>query len=153
MNVKRALYFAILLYLATFVVYGVLTLIPNITLISQHSVTLTGYVYNWILTIPIVLILAKWYFRKATVSWKQGVYLGLIASIVAILLDVVSVFLTWQLDQPLDVFVAMYTDWKFYVSLLEVTVLTTLAGSEFDATFTNRSTKNLNEKVNKKKKR
>lgn len=137
MNIKRALGFSVLLYLSTFVVFGVFSLIPGLTLVEGNQMTFNAYIANWIIMIPVILIFAKWYFRKAEVSLKNGVYLGLFALAVAFAFDGLSYVLTLYLGESTEMFEVMYSNWKFYVSVAEVVLVTAYAGSEFDATFTN----------------
>lgn len=97
---------------------------------------LVTFVIVWIINIPAVLLLAKWYFRQVMPSAKSGFLLGVVSILFAFVLDGISIFATYIAGQSLDTFVALYTDWKFYVTVLEIILLTTYAGYEFDATYT-----------------
>ncbi len=88
------------------------------------------------INIPIVLLLAKWYFKKVLPTVKNGLQLGIVAIIVSLIFDGLSIGATIAVGQSIDVFTALYTDWKFYVTVIEILLLTTFAGFEFDATDT-----------------
>lgn len=130
MTIKRVIGFALLLYVATFLVYGVVQLVPNAAFPS-----LLGYGIFWVLNIPIVLILAKWYFKRIAPSPKRGLQLGVFAIVVAFILDGLFWGLALAGGQGASEFSQMYSDWKFYLTILEVIALCTYAGYEFDKTY------------------
>lgn len=134
MNIKRALAFSLLLYFGSFLVFWLLFLFMGISV--ESTLGLREYIYTWVLYIPLVLFLAKWYFRTSAPTTKHGFQLGLMAIAVALLIDGLSVLGTMAAAQPLDMFAEMYSDWKFYASIVWVILLTTYAGFEFDGTYT-----------------
>ncbi|MBI4993261.1 MAG: hypothetical protein HZC26_03980 [Candidatus Magasanikbacteria bacterium] len=85
----------------------------------------------WILEIPVVLLLAKWYFKADPPTAKKGFLLGLIGLVVSMTLDAV-------ITVPLFVksYAAFYGSWQLWVGLVEILILCVLAGWEFDKTFT-----------------
>ncbi len=131
MNIVRALLFSVMLYATSFVVYALSSFIG-----SPDDPTLGQYILFWVLNIPLILLLAKWYFKVEAPTYLHGLYLGIIAVIVAFLFDGVSIFATAAAGKSIDVFKSMYTDWKFYVTVVEILALCTFAGFEFDKTYT-----------------
>ncbi len=135
MNFKRALGFAFVLYIVSFLGFFVTLLLPG-----EQSLTevppLATFVIGWIINIPVVLLLAKWYFKKVTPTAKAGFQLGVITIAFSLLLDGISIVGTYMAGQPLDTFAMLYSDWKLYATVIEIILLTTYAGYEFDATYT-----------------
>lgn len=126
MNLKRAIGFAVLLWIIIFVV---ISIVMFLSWFKDHNLRIQ--VAWWILEIPIVLVWAKMYFKADPPTWKKGLYLGLIALIVGTILDTI-------ITVPL--FIKSYSmyfgSWTLYAGFVEMLVLTTLAGGEFDKTFT-----------------
>ena len=129
MNIKRAILTGVYTYIISFVIFGLLSFFvkDNVMLL---------YILNWIVTVPLVLLLAKWYFRKGKITTKTGFLLGLIIIGVGLSFDATFYILTILMQQSTEIFDNMYKDWKFYLSVAEVVALTTYAGFEFDATYT-----------------
>lgn len=130
MNYKRAVGIAILLYLSSFFLYGLSFFIP---FLSEPN-SLNSYIFFWLLNIPLVLLFAKWFFKKISPTTKRGFQFGLIIIAVAFALDGLAILGTYAAGESLEEFAALYTDWKFYVSVLEIIALATFAGWEFDGT-------------------
>ena len=104
--------------------------------VENYEPSFNVYLLTWVLYIPLVLLLAKWYFKKDSPTLKKGFRLGIISIIVALLLDGLSILGTYYAGESLDMFMAMYTSWEFYFTIIWVIALTSYAGYEFDATFT-----------------
>ena len=125
MNLKRVFEYSVLLWIIIFAIISIVMFLPWFK-DSQLRVQIAW----WVLEIPVVLIWAKMYFKVGTLTWKKGLHLGLVALVVGTILDMI-------ITVPL--FVRSYTtyfgSWTLYVGYLELLVLTTLAGGEFDATF------------------
>ncbi len=132
MNYKRAIGFGFLLYAFSFVLYGLTYIIP---FLNREENGLESYFFTWLINIPVVILLGKWYFKQLKPSAQRGFWLGIIAILVAFALDGLFVLLTLIFGQPLDDFRILYTDWKFYITLVEVILLCTISGFEFDATY------------------
>lgn len=130
MNIKRALGFSVLLYLASFIVYGIIQVVPALEFPS-----FSGYLVLWVLNIPIVLLLAKWYFKSVAPTAKRGLALGVLAIFVAVVFDGIFALIAHASGVGMDEFASMYTDWKFYCTIVEVLFLTSYAGFEFDGTY------------------
>ncbi len=135
MNIKRALGFAVALYIISFLGFFVAMLLPGELSLTEVP-TLATFAIGWIINIPAVLLLAKWYFKKVIPTAKSGFHLGIVAIVVALVLDGLSILATYLSGQSLDMFAALYTDWKFYATIVEIVLLTIYAGFEFDGTYT-----------------
>lgn len=136
MNYKRALGFAILLYVVLFI------LMVGIQQIAGSFVLgLREYIALWIISIPIVLFFAKWYFKMDTPSTAKGFKLGIIALIIGAVLDAGLIYISAPtMDMTFsELYGIFYTDWKFYIAVAEILALTTFAGFEFDATYTKKA--------------
>lgn len=133
MNIKRALLFGILVWIAAFVVISIFMFTPWFK-DSQTRVQVAW----WILEIPIVLLLAKWYFKQVSPTVKNGARLGLIGLLTGVVLDVV-------ITVPL--FVKSYTTFfgneLMYIGFIFGWLLCIYAGYEFDATYTKPTGENL----------
>lgn len=126
MNLKRALVFGVMVWIAAFLIIAVLMFTPWFT-DSQLRVQATW----WILEVPIILLLAKWYFKTVEPTAKNGARLGLIGLLTGVLLDVVI---------TVPVFVKSYSTFfgneLMYVGFIIGWLLCIYAGYEFDATYT-----------------
>jgi len=136
MNYKRAIGFSVLLYIASFIVYGLTFVLP---FLDGENLALSNFVFMWVLTIPIVLLFAKWFFRSIPATVKNGFVLGVVAIIVGLSLDGLAVTAAYLAGESMDQFKELYGSWMFYATIIEIIVLTTFAGWEFDKTFTKRS--------------
>jgi hypothetical protein len=112
------------------VIFALVHSIPGLDVESFLS-----YVFQWILIIFVIFLLAKWYFRKALPTTKSGLYLGLITIGVGILVDVLFIIGILLQGGPLDTFIMMYSDWKFYATVALVLATCTYTGYEFDTTY------------------
>jgi len=86
----------------------------------------------WIIEIPLVLLMAKWYFKQKHPSLKEGFFLGLTALLIGIFLDAV-------ITVPLFIksYSGFFGNWIMYVGYVELLLLTTLSGWEFDGPVAN----------------
>ena len=122
MNYKRALGFGILLWVFVFVIISILIFMP---FFKDSSMRVN--IAWWVIQIPLVLLMAKWYFKQKQPSLKEGFYLGLIALVIGAILDAV-------ITVPLFIksYSGFFGNWEMYVGYAELLLLTTLAGWEFD---------------------
>ncbi|HAZ28906.1 MAG TPA: hypothetical protein DCY48_03995 [Candidatus Magasanikbacteria bacterium] len=127
-NLKRAIGFGILLWVFIFVVISILMFLPGLK--DNETRIYFGW---WLAEIPVVFLTAKWYFKQDPPSIQKGIMLGIVAIIVGSLLDSL-------ITVPLFVhsYAEFFGDWRLYVGLLEMLVLTTAAGFEYDRTYTKR---------------
>jgi hypothetical protein len=127
MNIKRAVGFGAMLWIAAFVSISILMFAP------WFKESASRYQIAWILLeIPVVLLLAKWYFKMNIPTVKKGFLLGVIGLITSSVLDLIitiPLFLAPNTDTPIGDF---FFDWKMLVGFGLVLVLTTYAGYEFD---------------------
>jgi chromate transport protein ChrA len=140
MNIKRAIVFSIMLYLLSFLIFSLTTLPFGVDL-ESYNVSLKSYIFFWLLYIPITLLLAKWYFKQVAPSANGGLKLGIVAILIAFLLDGFSYAVTLAVGENTDMFIAMYSDWKFYFSIIWIIILCIFAGWEFDRTYTKKENK------------
>lgn len=133
MNTKRALIFSVLWYAISFLI-----ILAFQAIFSTSVFGLREYAWFWVLSIPLVLGLAKWYFKMDAPTTQKGFMLGVVALVVGLVLDVVIVGLITQNQGTAfgELFWQYYGDPLFYVTLVEILLLTTYAGFEFDATYT-----------------
>ncbi len=125
MNYKRALIFGIGVWVAAFVTISIFMFAPWFKE-SQLRIQIAW----WLIEIPAVLLLAKWYFKMDPPTIKKGFLLGVIGLVVGTVLDMV-------ITVPFFVksYAVFYTNWLMYVGFVWGIVLTTYAGFEFDATY------------------
>lgn len=126
MNYKRALVTGIMLWVIIFAVISILMFLPPLV---DNKIMQFG-IY-WLLLIPIVLSLCKWYFKMDAPNLKKGFVLGVVILGVSVLLDII-------ITVPLFVksYSVFFGDWMMYVGYFEILLLSIFAGWEFDKTFT-----------------
>ncbi|PLX28839.1 hypothetical protein C0581_00935 [Candidatus Parcubacteria bacterium] len=126
MNIKRAILFGIMLWVAIFAIISILMFTPGLVDKDFYQ-----FLILWILMIPLVLLLAKWYFRKDAPTTKKGFLLGVIAVLVGTVLDI-------AITVPFFVksYSVFYSNVFMYIGIAEGILLATYAGYEFDATYT-----------------
>lgn len=123
MNFKRALGMGALIWVFTFVVISIVMFLPWF-----KESNLRIMMAWWVVEIPVVLLLAKWYFKQRRPNLKEGFLAGLVALLVGVVLDsIITVPLFVQAD-----YVKFYGNWTLYIGYAEFLVLSTLAGWEFD---------------------
>ena len=133
----RALGFALMLYLSTFVVVVLLSLAFRIDMSNTSAEMPTAMCLVYLaLLIPLILMCAKWYFRKFQPSFKRGLLLGVFTLVVFYILDTTMLFLGYPREEVVTLIKNMFTDWKFYAALIVVLGTTAYAGFEFDRTYT-----------------
>ena len=116
----------LLLWLFIFIIVSLLMIVPGL-----KDQTFFRYLILWVLLVPIVLFFAKWYFNMDEPTTKKGIVLGIIALVVGELLNVI-------ITVPLFIksYSLFYSNIYMYIGMLEVLLLTTYAGYEFDGTYT-----------------
>ena len=129
MNIKRSILFGVLLWAIIFVVLSLLMFTPFLA-----GKVLLWHIVFWVLLVPIVLGLCKWYFKENPPTMKKGVLLGVAALVIGIVLDMALTMPLFILPQG-GSYVAFYSDRMLYFGMAEVLILTTFAGVEFDATY------------------
>ncbi len=122
MKYLRAVGFGVMLWVGIFVIISILMFTPGI---KDHPIVL--HIIYYVLFIPLVLLLAKWYFRGTMPTARQGFLLGLIGLAIGTLLDL-AITVPFFIHSYRD----FYTDVYLYIGYAEVLLLATLAGAEFD---------------------
>ncbi|NCO05315.1 MAG: hypothetical protein GW939_04195 [Candidatus Magasanikbacteria bacterium] len=126
---KRAIQFGVMLWVIIFVVFSIILFLPPL-----QNKELLPHIILWILLLPITLGLTKWYFKAIEPTGKRGFQLGIIALLVGTFLDltITQLFVPGTYQQFITSF---YGDWKLYVGFAEILCITTIAGFEFDGTY------------------
>jgi len=132
MNLKRIIGYSILLWILIFVAYSIIMFLPwfkgNVERIQPGL---------WVVEIPLILLWSKAYFKKVAPTWKSGIILGIAGLLIGTILDLV-------ITVPLFVksYSMYYGNWLMYVGFVEMLILTTVAGAEFDGTYSQPSLDN-----------
>lgn len=123
---KRTLGFGALLWVFIFAIISIVMFIPALA-----DKELYQFIILWVLMVPLVMFLAKWYFRVVTPTVKSGLKLGIVAVLVGTVLDV-------AITVPFFVksYAVFYSNVYMYIGMLWGIILTTYAGYEFDTTYT-----------------
>lgn len=126
MNYKRGLATGVMLWVVILITISILRLIPWFL---DRRLILFGIF--WVLLIPEVLLMCKWYFKMDEPNLKKGFGLGVVLLLVTLALDVI-------ITVPLFVksYSVFFGDWMMYVGYAEILILSICAGFEFDKTFT-----------------
>jgi hypothetical protein len=135
MNIKRAIGFSILLWVFTFVIWSIIIFIPALV----DKMMLQYFIY-WVLLVPVVLFLAKWYYKQDPPSVKKALQLGTFALVVMFVLDaIITIPLFIAPQQEVGYWAGLeffYVQWQMWVSFVWFMALMLFAGWEFDRTFT-----------------
>lgn len=134
MNLKRALTFGVILYVIYLLAHGILAAATgrSFFFFSHSTATFVGL---WLLNIPLVLYLCKWYFKQVPPTTKSGLQLAVSTMLAFVVFDGILFALSSSLVKGIDLSVA-YTDWRYYATAIEVFLLVVFAGFEFDGTYT-----------------
>ena len=129
MKYARMLGFGAMLWIAAFVVISIVMFTPWFK--ESQLRIMSAW---WIVEIPVVLLLSKWYFKADPPTVKKGFLLGIVGLAVSMALDAI-------ITVPLFVksYAVFYGSWQLWVGLVEILALCVLAGWEFDKTFTKQS--------------
>ncbi len=132
LKLSRAIGFGVLLWVFIFVIISIVMFTPGL-----QDRDLYQFLILWIVMIPLVLFLAKWYFRVDPPHWKKGLALGVVGVLTGTVLDV-------GITVPLFVksYAVFYSNIFMYIGIVWGIVLTTYAGYEFDKTFTKQEINN-----------
>jgi len=123
MNLKRGLIFGLLLWMIVFIIISILIMLPWVK-DSSVRINVLWYIFE----IPVILLLAKLYFKQKKPTLKEGFMLGVLALVIGIILDVI-------ITVPLFIggdYAKFYGDWMLYIGFAELIILTTISGWEFD---------------------
>jgi len=134
LNIKRAIIFALALYLVGAVLFTLLYWIFGVSLDTlPKDIPTMLYVVTWIIMIPLVLVCSKWYFKRLPPTFVRGIVLGVVA---VVLMNIFDIFLVVVSGMGVDMLLELYTDWRWFFTNIFVIALVAYAGFEFDQTFT-----------------
>ena len=108
MKYARMLAFGAMLWVAAFVVISIVMFTPWF-----KDNTLRVMATWWVVEIPVVLLLAKWYFKLDPPTIKKGFLLGLVGIVVSMVLDAVITVPLFVKSYP-----AFYGSWQLWVGLV-----------------------------------
>ena len=116
----------VFLWAFIFIVIAILMFAPGIS-----NQVFWQYLILWVLLVPFVLFLTKWYFHMDEPTTKKGFLLGVFVIMTGLALDSI-------ITVPLFVksYGVYFSNVYLFIGLAEVVLLTTYAGYEFDATYT-----------------
>ncbi len=125
-HLGRAIGFGAILWLVIFAIISIVMFIP-----ALQDKDLYQFIILWVLMVPVIMFLAKWYFRVVTPTAKNGFVLGVLAVVVGTILDLI-------ITVPLFVksYAIFYSNIFMYIGMVWGIALTTYAGYEFDTTYT-----------------
>ena len=126
MKYTRAILTGVLLWAFVFVVMSILMFAPGL-----KDQVFFQYLIMWVLLIPVTLFVAKWYFHVDEPTSKKGFLLGILVLITGTVLDAI-------ISVPVFVksYTVFYSNTYLYIGMLEILLLMTYAGYEFDSTYT-----------------
>ncbi len=137
LHFKRALGFSLLFYLASFVLFALMSVAFGTSLdTAPNNVPVFQYVTYLLVLIPAILVCAKWYFRKFQPSTRRGLLLGIVALVISFALDQILVVVSMPREEGVKMLSSIYTDWKFYTTMVILIGTATYTGFEFDRTYT-----------------
>ncbi len=137
LHFKRALSFSLLFYLASFILFALMSVVFGTSLdTAPNDIPVLQCVAYLLTLIPAILVCAKWYFRKFQPSTRRGLLLGIFALIISCVLDLILVLVSMPGGEGMKMLGTLYTDWKFYATVVILVGTATYAGFEFDRTYT-----------------
>lgn len=135
-HLKRAIGFSLLFYIVSFILFALMSVIFGTSLeTAPNDIPVIQCVVYLLTLIPAVLVCAKWYFRKFQPSTRRGVFLGIVALVISCVLDVILVTVSMP-DGGIEMLGTLYTDWKFFATVIILIGTAAYAGFEFDRTYT-----------------
>ncbi len=131
MNKKRAIGIAIVLYLTTFIIGIVLTIITRTVLESPQNIPTTYWIITIIVTVFLTSLASLWYFNKEHIARniKEGLKLGVIFIISGFILDILFFIPTFFTEAGAQILIEYYTTSSFYMTLFLVIATTIFIGS------------------------
>ena len=137
LHFKRALGFSLLFYIVSFILFALLFVVFGTSLDTKpNEIPVFQCIVYLLALIPVILVCAKWYFRKFQPSTRRGLFLGIFTLVVSCVLDVILVASSTPEEGVVKMLGTLYADWKFYVTVIIVIGTATYAGFEFDRTYT-----------------
>lgn len=124
---RRAFGFGVTFWIFIFVIpFIIIMVVPGL---QGHK--FYQFLILWVLMVPFIMLLSKWYFRVVTPSTKNGLMLGVFTLVIRTVLDAIIVV-------PLFVksYTLFYGNLYMYIGMLWGLLLMIYAGYEFDRTYT-----------------
>ncbi|HRH23684.1 MAG TPA: hypothetical protein PK295_03565 [Candidatus Magasanikbacteria bacterium] len=137
LNLKRAIGFSVLFYIVSFILFALMSVVFGTSIDTKpNEIPLLQCIVYLLSLIPAILVCAKWYFRKFQPSTQRGVLLGIVALIVSCVFDLVLVTTSMPDGGGIEMLGSLYTDWKFFATIVILVGTSAYAGFEFDRTYT-----------------
>ena len=147
MNKKRKILIAIALYVVTFIVGIILTIIAKVNLASPQEIPTTYWIITIVVTVLLTSLASLWYFNKSGVSRniKEGFNLGITFVIVGLILDLLF-FIPTFFTSGVSLLIEYYSNPSFYITLLLVIASATFIGSRHQTKSENKEVKTSKKK-------
>ena len=147
MNFKRGIFIGLALYLITFIVGIVLTVIVQIIFDSLQNMPTTYWIITIVVTVILTSLASLWYFNKAKRNIIEGLKLGITFIIIGFVLDLLFFIPLFLKSSGTQIILQYYSTPSFYITLALVIATTAFIGSR------NHAAKIKEEKVSKKKRK
>ena len=130
MKTKRAILVALALYLTTFIIGIVLTIIAKVSLASPQEIPTTYWVITIVVTVLLTTLASIWYFNKPGISRniKEGFKLGITFIIVGLIIDLIF-FIPLFITSGASLLIEYYSTPSFYITLILVVMSSVFIGS------------------------
>ena len=130
MDLKRAIWISVLLYVATFIMGIIVALVVGTDLTGEESISTTHWILSILVSVVIAALFSLWYFRgkKAKASAKEGFYLGITFLAVGIIFDALFIIPYLFVGGASGV-LSYYSDIWFYISVILVVLTPVIIGS------------------------
>ncbi len=130
MNLKRAIWISVALYVSTFILGVILTVIAQVSLASPQEIPTVYWIITIVVTVLLTSLASVWYFNKSGVSRNinEGLKLGLTFVLTGLVLDILF-FIPLLFTSGTSIIVEYYSNASFYLTLLLVVASATFIGS------------------------
>ena len=127
MNLKRAIGFSVLAYVATFIIGIIAAVSIGLDSAEVEDIPTSMWIVGLISAVVLVKLAAWLYFRSPSVpaSGRNGFLFGIIAVITGFVLDIATVLPTGSLNTLWDYYANMY----FWITVVAIIIVTTLLGA------------------------
>ncbi|MBS3083478.1 hypothetical protein J4423_01600 [Candidatus Pacearchaeota archaeon] len=133
MNLKRGILIGLALYLITFIVGIVLTVIAQINFESLQNMPTTYWIITIIVTVILTSLTSLWYFSKAERNIIEGLKLGITFAIIGFVLDLLFFIPLFLKSSGTQIILQYYSTPSFYITLALVIATTSFIGSRNNA--------------------
>ena len=132
MNLKRAVWISILLYLSTFVIGILVAFVLNTDLTGNEPISITHWVLSIILSLVLASLFSLWYFKgkKIKINSQEGLKLGITFIIVGFIFDMLFILPYLFLGfGDADAILSYYKDIWFWISVILIALTPVVVGS------------------------